>query len=202
MEENKDGNKFLDFVESAIEDVIFRSRWLLAPLYLCLIFGLMALLAHTPHMLMNIVHAVMEGNSKKVSIDLLELVDMVLMSNLILIILMSGYTNFVSILNVAEASEDRPVWLDHVDFGTLKLKLIGSIVAISAIALLGDFMEIEKVDKNDLAWKFGLHMLFTFSGLFFAVTEWVMKNGEIMVHKGMPHAGKHDANHKATPEGH
>jgi uncharacterized protein (TIGR00645 family) len=173
-----DSNALLELLEGLLEKILFNSRWLLAPLYAGLVIGLVLLLFRFILELFHIIPLTVHGTVAQLVLGLLEMVDMVLFSNLILIVLFSGYTNFVSRINPAEESEDRPTWLDHVDFGSLKLKVIGSIVAISAIELLGAFVEIEKYTKENLAWKVGLHMVFVFSAVIFALTEWIQKKAE------------------------
>jgi uncharacterized protein (TIGR00645 family) len=112
-------------------------------------------------------------------LDLLALLDIVLLGNLILIILFAGYENFVSKIEAAEESVDRPHWMGTIDFSGLKIKLIGSLVAISVIELLKDFIELasvpgaEKVDYTHIAWRVGIHLTFVLSGVLFAVMDWI-----------------------------
>ncbi len=178
MGQPTDSNSILEFLEGLVEQTIFKSRWLLAPLYMGLVLGLVLLLFRFVLELFHIIPLTVHGTIPQLVLGLLELVDMVLFGNLLLIVLFSGYSNFVSHINPAHASEDRPTWLDHVDFGNLKLKVIGSIVAISAISLLGAFIEIDKYTKENLAWKVGIHMVFVFSAILFAITEWIQKKTE------------------------
>ncbi|MBF0159852.1 MAG: TIGR00645 family protein [Magnetococcales bacterium] len=195
MSQDPSANKsnWVDVVETTLELTLFNSRWLLAPLYVGLIIGLLLLLMRFVMELIHIIPMSVHGNLTQLVLGLLEMIDMVLFGNLILIVLLSGYSNFVSRLNAAEESEDRPDWLDHIDFGALKLKVVGSIVAISAIELLGTFVEIEKISKENLAWKIGLHMVFVLSGLLFAITELIQKKAELveasMSHPKPPHHG-------------
>jgi len=98
------------------------------------------------------------------------LVDVALVANLLLIIIFAGYENFVSKINTGD-SEDRPDWMGHVSFSDLKLKVIGSIVAISGIELLKAFVNIEAYTNQQLGWKVGLHMAFVVSGVMFALMD-------------------------------
>jgi uncharacterized protein (TIGR00645 family) len=106
----------------------------------------------------------------------LSLIDLSLAGNLLLIVIFSGYENFVSRIDVA-AHEDRPTWMGAVDFSGLKMKLIASIVAISAIALLRAFMRLGEpevgVDTVKLGWMIGLHLTFVVSGLLLAAMDFV-----------------------------
>jgi uncharacterized protein (TIGR00645 family) len=101
----------------------------------------------------------------------LEVVDKTLIANLLILIIFSGYENFVSVIGIAQRNVDRPKWMGGVDFAGLKLKLIGSIIAISGIQLLAAFLEISSADKTDLAWQIGLHIVFLFTGILYAFSE-------------------------------
>jgi uncharacterized protein (TIGR00645 family) len=99
------------------------------------------------------------------------LVDMSLVGNLLLIIIFSGYENFVSKIDAA-GHEDKPEWMGKVDFSGLKLKLIASIVAISAIELLKAFVNLDKVlNPDQLKWKVGIHITLVVSGVLFALMD-------------------------------
>ena len=100
----------------------------------------------------------------------LSLVDLVLVANLLIIIIFAGYENFVSKINVGN-HEDRPDWMGHVDFADLKMKLIGSIIAISGIELLKAFMAAGAYTNEQMAWKVGIHLTFVVTGVMFAVTD-------------------------------
>ena len=111
----------------------------------------------------------------------LTLVDLSLAGNLVVIVIFSGYENFVSKINT-ENAEDRPSWMGTLDFSGLKMKLIGSIVAISAISLLRAFMTLTEpgavLDEPRLRWMLILHMAFVVSGLLFAAMDWVGNRAE------------------------
>ena len=146
--------------EKIIETGIFASRWLLAPFYLGLIICLGILLVHFVIELVHFIPKVGAGEAE-VTLGVLGLIDVTFTANLVLIVIFSGYENFVSRINVAE--HDRPDWMTKVDFGGLKQKLATSIVAISAIELLKGFMNIDKYDTTRLAWLAGIHVIFLFS---------------------------------------
>lgn len=159
----------------AMESLIFGLRWLLAPLYVGLALGIVAIMVKFGQEVYHLLHGVMglnpdenAFNAAEVTIRVLELVDMTLLGNLTLLVMFVGYENFVSRLDTAEGA-DRPEWLGKVDFAGLKLKLIGSLVAISAIALLSDFIKNEKQDLVVL--HIAIHMTFVISGIAFAFTE-------------------------------
>lgn len=157
-------------IELLLEWVIFNSRWLLAPFYLGLVLAMAMLLVKFAKELMHFVPLVFTGEGSDVIIGLLSLIDVVMIANLVLIIILAGYENFVSRIDTG-TSEDRPNWMGHVGFAELKMKLIGSIVAISGIELLKAFMYVEKLTNEQLAWKVGIHMTFVVSGVLFAVMD-------------------------------
>ena len=123
-----------NLVEKILEQTLFKSRWLLAPFYvgmvLALIMLLMAFLAELLHALPSAMR-LDEVDPEAVILAVLGLIDLSLAGNLVVIVIFSGYENFVSKINT-ENAEDRPSWMGTLDFSGLKMKLIGSIVAISA----------------------------------------------------------------------
>jgi uncharacterized protein (TIGR00645 family) len=156
--------------ELMLELLIFRSRWLLAPFFLGLIVGILALLFKFGKELLTLVLGLVGNNEQNAIISILTLVDTALIASLLLIITLSGYENFVSKLSIGE-HEDRPAWMDKVSFSDLKIKLMGAIVAISAVELLKGFIDIEDYTNEQLAWKVGIHLTFVVSGVLFAVTD-------------------------------
>ncbi len=157
-------------VERFIEKLIFGSRWLLAPFYLGLVAALGLLLVKFFKEFIRFVPIVFEGEGTAVIIGLLTLIDVVMVANLMVIIILAGYENFVSQIDTGD-SEDRPTWMGHVGFAELKMKLIGSIVAISGIELLKAFMYVQELSNEELAWKVGIHLTFVVSGVLFALMD-------------------------------
>jgi uncharacterized protein (TIGR00645 family) len=115
------------------------------------------------------------------TLDLLSLLDLVLLGNLVLIVLFAGYENFVSKMEVAEGSTDRPTWMGTIDFSGLKLKLIGSLVALSVIELLKDFIELSNNEHAEVGqgtiWRIILHITFVLSGVLFALMDRLSEMG-------------------------
>jgi uncharacterized protein (TIGR00645 family) len=107
----------------------------------------------------------------EITLQVLELLDTVLLGNLIILVLFAGYENFVSKIAVADGAEDRPHWMGHVDSSGMKIKLIGSLVAISVIELLKDFMQEGPFDPKREGWRIGIHMTFVISGVLFALMD-------------------------------
>jgi uncharacterized protein (TIGR00645 family) len=173
QQKNKN-TSIMDKIEHGMESTIFKSRWLLAPFYLGLVLSIILIFIKFAQELYHITIHVTSTPESDVIIGILTLVDMALVGSLLLMIIFSGYEIFISKIDVAE-HEDRPDWMGKVDFGGLKLKVIGAIVAISAIDLLKTFMEIPEnpTEGNSemLLWKVTIHMAFVLSGVLFAVMD-------------------------------
>jgi uncharacterized protein (TIGR00645 family) len=164
-------NPTLKRVGRGLESVLFNSRWLMAPFYFGMVISLAVLLFKFAAVLWEfIVHA---PGSKESDIILgaLSLIDLTLTGNLILIVVFSGYENFVAKIDPA-GHPDWPEWMTKVNFGALKQKLMASIVAISAIQVLKAFMNIDTAfDPTKLAWLVGVHLVFVVSALMLALSD-------------------------------
>ena len=161
-------------IEGSMESTIFRSRWLLAPFYIGLVFSILLLLLKFAQELWHMTTHVVDASEAEVIVDILALIDMSLVASLLLMIIFSGYEIFVSKIDVTD-HQDRPDWMGKVDFSGLKLKVIGAIVAISAIDLLKSFTnvptELTDSEARALMWKVIIHMAFVISGVIFALTD-------------------------------
>jgi uncharacterized protein (TIGR00645 family) len=184
-------------MERFIERLFFASRWLLAPIYFGLSVALIILgiqffmeLYHAfQHVLApEVAHEVVEGalgaakvaTSKEAEIvlSLLALVDLSLVAGLIVMVMFSGYENFVSKIDIDPASGgDKLGWLGKLDAGTLKMKVAASIVAISSIHLLRKFMEAQDIDNDKLLWYVIIHMTFVFSAVLMGVLDRITSAG-------------------------
>jgi len=161
------------FLERAIEWIIYASRWLMAPVYLGLIAALGILIITFFRELYMQAPLIMEMDETDIILLVLTLVDLSLAGNLVLIILFSGYENFVSKIETAHKDRDRPEWMGTLDFSGLKIKLIASIVAISGIHLLKIFMNLSQYTQVQLYWYVVIHVTFIVSGVCVAVMDWV-----------------------------
>src|SRR5271167_3003580 len=124
-------------IVNLVESVIFYSRWLLAPLYLGLVAALLILMFDFFKVFGVFVLSLWSATQNDVILGVLSLIDVVFTANLVLIVIFSGYENFVSQISTDDGERDsRPLWMSRVDFGGLKQKLITSIVAISAVEVL------------------------------------------------------------------
>lgn len=154
-------------LENFIEQGLFASRWLMAPMYVALVGALIILLVSFMRELLHFSTHVMELEQNDVVLGILSLIDLSLAGNLLLIVIFSGYENFVSKIETTN-HEDQPAWKGTVDFSTLKLKLIASIVAISGIHLLKVFMDIGKTSDQNIKWMIIIHLVFVVSGVLLA----------------------------------
>jgi uncharacterized protein (TIGR00645 family) len=163
-------------IEIRFERGLFASRWLMAPMYLGLIVSLAMLVIVFMRELIYYAPQAFAMNSDQVILVILTLIDLSLAGNLLLIVLFSGYENFVSKLDIDD-TVDRPPWMGTVDFSGLKMKLIASIVAISGIHLLKRFMEIGEtsapLDEPQLMWLVIIHLTFVGSGVLLALMDWL-----------------------------
>lgn len=163
-------------VERQVEGILFASRWLLAPFYLGMALALGVLVVIFLRELAGELAHIQSLNAEGGILLALSLIDLSLTGNLLLIVMFSGYENFVSKMHVG-GHEDRPDWMGTVDFSGLKLKLIASIVAISAIALLRAFLPLADpdvaVDTHRIGWMVAIHLTFVVSGVLLAVMDWI-----------------------------
>jgi uncharacterized protein (TIGR00645 family) len=157
-------------IEAELEHWVFRARWLLAPFFVGLLLAIIALLIKFVTSLWTLALEMFELPSDELVISILTLVDFALLAALLLIIAFSGYENFVSKIGTGQ-HEDRPAWMGKVGFSDLKLKLMGAIVAISAVELLKAFIRIDDFTWQYLGWKVGIHVTFVVSGVLFAITD-------------------------------
>jgi uncharacterized protein (TIGR00645 family) len=162
-------------VERGLESALFASRWLLAPFYVGLVIALGTLLVVFLRELVGEL-SLMTMTSEDAILMALSLIDLSLAGNLIVLVTFSGYENFVSKMESANVA-DRPDWMGTLDFSELKLKVIASIVAISAIALLRAFMQLLEpnvvVDRDKYIWLVVVHLTFVISGVLLATMDWM-----------------------------
>jgi len=160
-------------IENLLEKTIFASRWILAPFYLGLSLSLLVLLYEFIHEIFDFLKIVHSTDIAGVLLFILSLVDISLAGNLLIIVIFSGYENFVSKIDVKN-HEDKPDWMGHVDFTDLKIKLISSIVAISGIHLLKIFMNLNNYDKDKIILYVVVHLSFVISGVLLALMDYIM----------------------------
>ncbi len=170
MSDSTDGKLALH-IENFLERFIFASRWVLVPFYVGLVLALMLLAVKYIQEFVHFAGSLLVATETETLLGILGLIDKTLLGNLMILVIFSGYENFVSVIGVAEKSQDRPKWMGDVDFAGLKLKLIGSIVALSGINLLGAFLNLKSWTSVELGWMVGIHLTFVMTAVLFAFSE-------------------------------
>ena len=159
-------------MERILENIIFKARWLMAPFYLGLALSLVILLI----VFMNeFIHFFSDGLSfdeTSIILLVLTLIDLSFTGNLLIMVIFSGYENFVSKIDVGQ-HEDKPKWMGTVDFSGLKLKLISSIVAISGIQLLKIFFDLKEYTREEIYLFIAVHLTFVISGVLLALMDYI-----------------------------
>ena len=164
-------NPTLKRVERGFEGLLFNSRWLMAPFYFGLVVSLAVLMLKFCMILWEFIIHAPGSKESDIILGVLSLIDVSLTGNLILIVVFSGYENFVSRIDPGD-HPDWPDWMTKVDFAGLKQKMLASIVAISAIQVLKAFMSIDTVfEPQKLAWLVGVHLVFVISALVLALSD-------------------------------
>jgi uncharacterized protein (TIGR00645 family) len=152
---------------------IFMSRWLQAPLYVGLIVAQVVYVIQFWRELVHLIGMMMsKGGTTEAEIMLivLGLIDVVMISNLLVMVIVGGWETFVSRLELKN-HPDQPEWLSHVNAGVLKVKLATAIIGISSIHLLKTFINAEHLDDKTLLWQTVIHLTFVASALAIAYTE-------------------------------
>ncbi len=163
-------------LEIRFERLLFGARWVLAPLYAGMVLALIAIVVVFVRELITELARLGTSDGEQVIVFALSLIDLSLAGNLLLVVMFAGYESFVSRLHIGQ-HEDRPDWLGTIDFADLKLKVIASIVAISAIALLRAFLLLgdsaAAVDAQRLRWMVIIQLTFVVSGVLLALMDWI-----------------------------
>ena len=157
-------------LESIFEQIIFGSRWLQAPLYIGLIVGG---ILYAYKFIVELIHLCLtidEITESALMLGVLTLVDITMVANLLIMVIIGGYSTFVSRIDI-DKHEDKPEWLQKVDAGTLKVKLAGSLVGVSGIHLLQTFINIKNQDTSHVMWQVIIHVVFLFSSIMLAYSE-------------------------------
>jgi uncharacterized protein (TIGR00645 family) len=161
----------LNTVERWLESLLFAGRWFMAPIYVGLLLILAVITVKFVEELVLTLPSVLSMEERDLVLLVLGLIDLALLGSLTLMVAFAGYENFVSKMHSVAGHEDRPDWMGHVDFSGLKLKLISSIVAISAIHLLRTFLNVSALPKEDVGWQLAIHLGFVVSGLLLALMD-------------------------------
>ena len=159
----------------SLERLMYASRWLLAPVYIGMSLALLALFIKFFQELYHFIPFILELDESQLVLKLLSLIDLTLVGSLIVIVMFSGYENFVSRLDISETTEKLD-WLGTHDYGSLKMKVATSIVAISSIHLLKIFMNIETTANDKVMWYALVHLTFVISALLMGYLDKLTKH--------------------------
>jgi uncharacterized protein (TIGR00645 family) len=163
-------------VENTVERALYAARWLLAPIYIGLSLAIVLLAIKFFQELALVFPVILETSEEKLILVILSLIDLALVGGLLVMVMFSGYENFVSRIEAAEADRDLD-WLGKMDSGTLKNKVAASIVAISSIHLLKVFMATESVANDKILWYVVLHLTFVVSAFMMGYLDRVTRKG-------------------------
>lgn len=157
-----------------IGSMVFASRWLQAPLYFGLIIAQGVYVYHFAVELTHLVQKTQTISETEIMLIVLGLIDVVMIANLMLMVIVGGYETFVSRLYL-EDNPDQPEWLEHVNAGTMKVKLGMALVGISSIHLLKTFIEAPNLTQQTMLWQVMIHMTFVVSAIAMAYTNRLME---------------------------
>jgi len=157
-------------VERIIENTLYASRWLLAPIYVGLSLALLIIGLKFFQEVFHILPLVFQTSEADLVLVILSLVDIALVGGLLVMVMLSGYENFVSSIEIKEGAE-KLSWLGKLDAGSLKQKVAASIVAISSIHLLKAFMNAPNIPNDKLMWYVIIHMTFVLSAMGMVVMD-------------------------------
>lgn len=161
-------------MERILETMIYRSRWLLAPIYFGLSISLMALAIKFFQESFHLITTCLTVSETEIILIVLSLIDMAMVGGLLVMVMFSGYENFVSTLNI-KGGDEKLNWLGTMDSASLKAKIAASIVAISSIHLLKIFMNAEGMSNEKIKWSVVLHLTFVGSAFAMGALDYVTK---------------------------
>ena len=162
---------------NVMTNILFGSRWLQLPLYLGLIVAQAVYVFHFGVELIHLVEKVPSLKEADIMLIVLGLIDVVMISNLLIMVIVGGYETFVSRLNLS-GHPDEPDWLSHVNANLLKVKLATAIIGISSIHLLKTFINAENLTDKVLLWQTVIHMTFVFSAVAIAYIDKLMSHND------------------------
>lgn len=160
-------------IETAFEKIIFASRWIQAPLYTGLIIGGILYAYKFIIELIHLCTTINEISETALMLGILTLVDITMVGNLLTMVIIGGYSTFVSRLDI-DTHEDKPEWLQKINAGTLKVKLAGSLIGVSGIHLLITFINIKSYESEQIMWQVIIHMVFLLSSVLLAWSEKIL----------------------------
>ncbi|MCK9606883.1 MAG: TIGR00645 family protein [Methylomonas sp.] len=162
-------------LEHFLERLMYASRWIMAPVFLGMSLILLMLAVKFFQELYHFVPHILEVDEGQIILKLLTFIDLTLVGSLTLIVMFSGYENFVSRLDIGSEAEKLD-WLGTHDYGSLKLKVATSIVAISSIRLLKVFMEVENTENDKMLWFVIIHLTLVISAFIMGYLDKLSKH--------------------------
>jgi uncharacterized protein (TIGR00645 family) len=159
--------------------VLFGSRWLQLPLYLGLIVAQAVYVVQFLAELRHLIFEMAKFNEITIMLSVLGLIDVVMISNLLIMVIVGGYETFVSRLDL-EGHPDEPEWLSHVNANVLKVKLATAIIGISSIHLLKTFINAENLTEKTMLWQVVIHLTFLLSAVSIAIIDRLMSPGGLV----------------------
>ena len=151
-------------MEKLVESIFYASRWLLAPIYMGLSLALILLGIKFFQELIHIFPIILSASESDLVLVVLSFIDLALVGGLLVMVMFSGYENFISRIDLDE-NTDKLSWLGKLDAGSLKQKVAASIVAISSIHLLKVFMNLTSTDNEKIMWYVIMHLTFVLSAI-------------------------------------
>lgn len=166
--------------EDNFEKVLYSFRWFLAPVYFILVLIVIVIAFKFITEFIDLIFMIGKFELNEFIMKILELIDLTLIGNLVLTVAFAGYENSISRIDVLDKNDENVSWREHLDLSGLKLKVIGSVIAISIIELLQDFLNISSIDPNIEFWRIVLHLTFVVTGVTFALMEMLTEKKHTM----------------------
>lgn len=180
MQTNKSSNSTEYKSSGIMSNILFGSRWLQVPLYLGLILAQAVYVYFFGVELWHLIEHTTTVKEADIMLIVLGLIDVVMISNLLIMVIVGGYETFVSRLNL-RGHPDEPDWLSHVNANLLKVKLATAIIGISSIHLLKTFINAENLTEKVMIWQTIIHVTFVLSAIAIAYID------KLMSHTNVPH---------------
>ena len=187
--------KIFNGLENTFEAFVFWSRWVQAPLYGGLAIGSFLYLVKFFQELLHLQHVLLIEGEAKIMLIVLSLVDISMVMNLVVMVTIGGYSIFTSKIDV-DMHDDKPLWLDGLDAGMLKIKLATSLASISGVQLLKTFVDYresaigDKPEVISVVMEIGIHMVFILSALLLSITEKTVHSYHAIGHKHNDESGE------------
>ena len=150
-------------LSAILANAIVASQWLQAPLYFGLIVAQGIYVYQFCVELFHLIHGLGKFGEQDIMLMVLGLIDVVMISNLLIMVIVGGYHTFVAKISFSE--QNPPEWLNHINASTMKVKLSMALIGISSIHLLKSFIEIDKLQRADVYVQMGIHLLFVISAI-------------------------------------